>query len=151
MTSKVLHLRRPYWSTPWSNSGCTHGLTYATMRQDPHEFIINTEWKTTSLKNNRKEVPVVPIKITSMRREPIQSEITHAPIKALKTMPCPVELAKIIRRISEIPATHRDGQVIRFHLVQTLGILRHIDRAKTSIGGHDTRSSKTIVSCPHQA
>jgi len=50
----------------------THGLTYATMRQDPHEFIINTEWKTAILKNDRKERPVVPIKITSTPRELVQ-------------------------------------------------------------------------------
>jgi len=50
----------------------THELTYAPMRQDPHEFIINTEWKTVTLKNDRKERPVVPIKTTSVRRELIQ-------------------------------------------------------------------------------
>jgi len=42
----------------------THGLTYATMRQDPHEFVINTEWKTATLKTARKQRPVVPIKTT---------------------------------------------------------------------------------------
>ena len=40
----------------------THGLTYTTMRQDPHEFIINTDWKTAIPKNDRKQRPVVPVK-----------------------------------------------------------------------------------------
>ena len=61
--SKSLHLQR---------RGCClspaqiHGLTYAAMRQDPHEFIIDTEWKTATLENHRKERPVTPIKATSM-------------------------------------------------------------------------------------
>jgi hypothetical protein len=32
-----------------------HRLTYATMRQDPQEFIINTKRKTATLENDRKE------------------------------------------------------------------------------------------------
>ena len=32
----------------------THGLTYATMGQDPHEFIIDIGWKNATLKNDRK-------------------------------------------------------------------------------------------------
>ena len=30
------------------------------MGQDPHEFIINTDWKTATLKNDRKQGPVIP-------------------------------------------------------------------------------------------
>ena len=35
-------------------------LTYATVSQDPHEFIINTEWKTATPQNDRKQGPVIP-------------------------------------------------------------------------------------------
>ena len=45
----------------------TQDLTYATMHQDPHEFIINTKWKIATLKINRKQRPVVPVKTASMR------------------------------------------------------------------------------------
>jgi len=44
----------------------SHELTYAAMGQDPHEFIIDTKWKTATIENHRKERPVVPIKTISM-------------------------------------------------------------------------------------
>jgi hypothetical protein len=67
----------------------TYELTYATMGQDPHEFIINTEWKNATPKNDRKQRPVGPIKTTSMCRELIQGEMAHVPIKIFQTMPYP--------------------------------------------------------------
>jgi hypothetical protein len=50
----------------------THELTYATMRQYLHEFVINTERKTATTPKDRKERPVLPIKTTSTHRELIQ-------------------------------------------------------------------------------
>jgi len=64
-------------------------LTYATMRQDPHEFIINIEWKTATLKNDRKQRPVVPYQdnINAQGINPVRD--SPLPIKTLQTMPCP--------------------------------------------------------------
>jgi len=83
----------------------THGLTHATMRQDPHEFIINTEWKTATLKNDRKQGPVVPIKTSSTLQgtNPVRdSPCTNkdSPNDALSA-----QLVKIGRKL-QMPVTH---------------------------------------------
>ena len=49
-----------------------NGLTDATVYQDPHKFVINIEWKTTTIKNYWKEVPVIPIQTISALTIPIQ-------------------------------------------------------------------------------
>ena len=47
----------------------THRLTYATMHQDPREFIVDMGWKTSVLKNGWEKRPVVPIKPISIFRK----------------------------------------------------------------------------------
>ena len=56
------------------------------MRQDPHKFVIDTRWKTATLKNDRKERPMIPIKTISMHRKLTQQETAHVPIILLQEM-----------------------------------------------------------------
>jgi hypothetical protein len=39
------------------------------MRQDPQEFVIDTEWETATVENHRIEKPVAPIEAMSIHRE----------------------------------------------------------------------------------
>jgi len=58
------------------------------MRQDPHEFIIDTKWKTATPENYGKERPVVPIKAISVNKKITQEGTAHIPIRYLQEMLC---------------------------------------------------------------